>query len=336
VSERRQQAHLAAAGLAQTQRYGEAEVVEPDASGTLRQPRGELVGEPIERRSARSRTPGLGEGCDHVNPVPLSVVSAGSAPVDLPVPARPRVDPADVALPAGYRSEVVLVGLSMPCGMGFADDGTLYVLEGGSTWPTRPHLPGRILRLDPEGRRLDVVAEEGLGGPRHVLVHEGALLVSCKGGHESRIDRIDPAAGRIETLVDGLPDGGWHEPGGPVLGPDGMLYFGQGSVSQQGVILPHGFQVDLARHQRAHDVPGEDVVLTGNKRADRRPDGAVPVPGRDGPVSAVRHVDHRRAGRAWGAEVQLGNPAGVPGRERDGAARVGRAQPLRDDVRRGR
>ena len=31
-----------------------------------------------------------------------------------------------------------LVGLSLPTGMGFADDGTLYLLEGGSTWPTRP------------------------------------------------------------------------------------------------------------------------------------------------------------------------------------------------------
>jgi glucose/arabinose dehydrogenase len=199
-----------------------------------------------------------------MDPVPLSVVSAGSASVELPVPARPRVDPADVVVPGGYRVEVVLVGLSMPCGMGFADEGTLYVLEGGSTWPTRPHLPGRILRLDPSVRRLDVVAEEGLGGPRHVLVHDGALLVSCKGGHQSRIDRIDPGTGAIETLIDGLPDGGWHEPGGPVLGPDGLLYFGQGSVSQQGVVLPHGFQVDPARHQRVHDVPGEDVVLTGN------------------------------------------------------------------------
>jgi hypothetical protein len=94
--------------------------------------------------------------------VPLSVSSAGAAPVELPVPARSRVDPADIVVPDGYRVEVVLVGLSMPCGVGFVDDGTLYVLEGGSTWPTRPHLPGRILRLDPSGRQLDVVAEEGL------------------------------------------------------------------------------------------------------------------------------------------------------------------------------
>ena len=51
----------------------------------------------------------------------------------LPTPARPRLDPADVLLPAGYRAEVVLAGLSMPCGMGVDDEDTVYVLEGGST-----------------------------------------------------------------------------------------------------------------------------------------------------------------------------------------------------------
>ena len=51
----------------------------------------------------------------------------------LPTPARPRLDPADVLLPAGYRAEVVLAGLSMPCGMGVDDEGTVHVLEGGST-----------------------------------------------------------------------------------------------------------------------------------------------------------------------------------------------------------
>jgi hypothetical protein len=69
----------------------------------------------------------------------------------LPVPGRPRVDPADVLVPDGYRVEVVLAGLSLPTGMGFAEDGTLFILEGGSVWPTRPYLPARVLRLRPDG-----------------------------------------------------------------------------------------------------------------------------------------------------------------------------------------
>jgi hypothetical protein len=55
----------------------------------------------------------------------------------LPTTSRPVVDAADVVAPEGYEVEPVLVGLSFPCGMGFADDGSLFLLEGGSTWPTR-------------------------------------------------------------------------------------------------------------------------------------------------------------------------------------------------------
>src|SRR5436309_270296 len=81
----------------------------------------------------------------------------------LPTTARPVVDPADVVAPEGYEVEPVLVGLSFPCGMGFADDGSLFLLEGGSTWPTRPYMPARILRLDTASGKVDEVGVEVLG-----------------------------------------------------------------------------------------------------------------------------------------------------------------------------
>ena len=84
-----------------------------------------------------------------------------------------------------------------------------------------------MLRLTPDGR-LAEIAEETLGGPRGVAVHDGGLLVSDKGGYTSRIVGYDLATGERTVIVDGLPDGGWHEPGGPVFGDDGLMYFGQG------------------------------------------------------------------------------------------------------------
>jgi hypothetical protein len=48
----------------------------------------------------------------------------------LPTPVRPIVDPSDVKVPQGYTVEAILAGLSFPCGMGFTDDGTLFILEG--------------------------------------------------------------------------------------------------------------------------------------------------------------------------------------------------------------
>jgi glucose/arabinose dehydrogenase len=216
----------------------------------------------------------------------MTTLPAVSASLDalrhLPTRARPRVDPADVVVPDGYTVEVVLVGLSFPTGMGFADDGTLYLLEGGSTWPPRPYLPARVLRLTPSGD-LDVVGVEELGGPRGVAVHAGSLYISDKGGYTSRIIRYGLATGERTVVVDGLPNGGWHEPGGPVFGPDGLMYFAQGSVSQNGVVLPHGYTVDFARHPEAHDVPGQDVTLTGNNVDTYDPTAPYPYITRTGP-----------------------------------------------------
>ncbi len=200
----------------------------------------------------------------------------------LPTRVRPVVDPGDVVAPEGYEVEAVVAGLSFPCGMGFADDGTLFILEGGSTWPTRPYLPARILRLDLDGR-LEDLAVEVLGGPRGVAYRDDAIYVSVKGGYHTHIDRYDLNTGRRTVVVDGIPNGGWHEPGGPVFGPDGLMYFAQGSVSQNGVVLPQGFTVDVAKHPRACDVPGQDVTLTGNNVWSRNPIAPFPFLTQTGP-----------------------------------------------------
>ncbi|SEG94337.1 Glucose/arabinose dehydrogenase, beta-propeller fold [Thermomonospora echinospora] len=200
----------------------------------------------------------------------------------LPTLVRPKVDPGDVVVPDGYAVEACVLGLSFPTGMGFADDGSLFVLEGGSTWPTRPYLPARILRFHPEKGRIEQFATEVLGGPRGVAYRDGAIYVSVKGGYFTHIDRYDLVTRERETVVDGLPNGGWHEPGGPVFGPDGLMYFAQGSVSQNGVALPQGFTVDLAKHPRAHDVPGQDVTLTGNDVWSRDPIAPFPFLTRTG------------------------------------------------------
>lgn len=213
----------------------------------------------------------------------LTAVRASEADLRaLPVRARPRVHPADVVVPDGYRVEALVVGLSFPTGMAVAPDGTVFVLEGGSTWPTRPYLAARVLRLDPDGD-LTELGQELLGGPRGAAVHDGGLFVTAKGGYHSRVVRYDLSSGDRDVVVDGLPDGGWHEPGGPVFGADGFMYFAQGSVGQNGVVLPQGFTVDLAKHPEARDVPGQDVTLTGNNVQTYDPTAPYPFYTETGP-----------------------------------------------------
>jgi len=177
--------------------------------------------------------------------------------------ARPCIDASDVVAPPGYTVEVVAAGLSFPCGMTVADDGTVFIAEGGTTWPTRPWMPPRLLRLDTNGKMRALAIEEE-GGLRGLGYHDGYVYATAKGGYTSRVLRFDPKSGERKVLIDKLPDGGWHEPGGPVFDREGIMYFAQGSVAQQGVIEPSGFTVDIARHPHAKDIPGQDVTLTGN------------------------------------------------------------------------
>lgn len=194
----------------------------------------------------------------------------------LPTTARPRVDAGDVAVPDGYAVEAVMAGLSFPCAMCVADDGTVFVAEGGSTWPTRPYMPPRILRMTPDGA-VDHVYTELLGGPRGLSYRDNKLYVSIKGGYHARVLEYDLATDKRRILVDNIPSGGWHEPGGPLFGPhDGRMYFMSGSVSLQGAIEPEGFTVDIAKHPDAHDVPGQDVTLTGNNVWSRNPTTPFP------------------------------------------------------------
>lgn len=194
---------------------------------------------------------------------------------NLPTSARPVVDARDVLVPEGYEVEAVLVGLSFPCGLAIGDDGTLFISEGGSTWPTRPYMPSRLLSIEPSGRTR-VLGVAGLGGFRGLAWHEGHVYASAKGGRTSRIFRYDPRSGEQSLILDKMPDGGWHEPGGPVFGQDGLMYFAQGSISLQGVILPAGFTVDVVRHPDIYDIPGQDITLTGNNIWTRDPTAPYP------------------------------------------------------------
>jgi glucose/arabinose dehydrogenase len=214
---------------------------------------------------------------------------------NLPTTARPVVDSSGIEVPDGYVVEPVLAGLSFPMDLTFADDGTLFIAEGGSTWPTRPYMPERILRLRPDGR-LDALTMQLQGGPRGLEWHDGDLYITVKGGYHTQVLRVNPDTGEQTVLLDRIPNGGWHEPGGPVFGQDGLMYFAQGSVALQGVVLPAGFTVDIAKHPNAQDFPGQDVTLTGNNVWSRDPRAPYPyyvetgafkpygAPGREGEV----------------------------------------------------
>src|SRR4051812_44314520 len=72
--------------------------------------------------------------------------------------------PSDVAVPPGYRVEVVATNLNFPTGVAFDDQGRPYVVEAGYAYGESFTTP-RVLRVEPDGRTT-VITEGDQLGPR--------------------------------------------------------------------------------------------------------------------------------------------------------------------------
>ena len=174
-----------------------------------------------------------------------------------------RYQAADVAVPAGYRVELVAEGFTFPTGVTFDDQGGIYVTESGYSYGEVFTTP-RLLRVVPGGAPA-VVAEGGRNGPwTAATFHRGAFFVAeggqMEGGRILRIERD----GRSRALVDGLPSTGDHHTNGVVAGPDGWLYFGQGTATNAAVVGTDNAKFGwLKRFPQFHDTPCRDLTLTG-------------------------------------------------------------------------
>jgi glucose/arabinose dehydrogenase len=172
-----------------------------------------------------------------------------------------EIDPSDIALPEGYSIEAVATGLTFPTGVTFDDRGRIYVTEAGYSYGNVVTTP-RLLRIGPDGGVTEIA--RGSNPPWTGVAHrEGAFYIA--GGHMApgQILRVTPD-GRITPLVEGLPSLGDHHTNGPVIGPGGWLYFGQGTATNSGVVGMDNFDFGWpTRYPRFHDVPCEDVVLRG-------------------------------------------------------------------------
>lgn len=181
-----------------------------------------------------------------------------------------RVDPADIALPAGYRIEPVATGLNLPSGVAFDEQGRVYVTEAGYSYGDVWTTP-RLVRVEPNGTLTEIAV--GSDPPWNgVDFHQGAFYVAAAGHREGgRIIRVG-MDGTITTLVEGLPSLGDHHTNGPVVGPDGWIYFGQGTATNSGVVGMDNFDFGwVERHPEFHDLPCRDVTLAGKNYTTSNP-----------------------------------------------------------------
>jgi glucose/arabinose dehydrogenase len=180
--------------------------------------------------------------------VALSRVATANAQVPAP-------DPSAAHVPQGYRVEVVLKDLTYPTSVEFDTEGTMYVVEAGYSYGD-PSAVTRILRVDRKGA-MSTYVQEGLNGPvADLLHHDGRLYVA----HRGKISVVEN--GKLRDLVTGLPSDGDHHTNQMAVGPDGKIYFGQGTATNSGVVGVDNFKMGwLKQHPNFHDVPAKAVRL---------------------------------------------------------------------------
>jgi len=166
--------------------------------------------------------------------------------------------PAALELPPGYRAEVVAKGLTYPTSVVIDRSGEIYVAESGyASGPKETE--ARVLRISPGGEIDEVAA--GFNGPLNGMALRGGKLYLS---HRGKLTALDLKSGDQEELVTGLPSLGDHQNNDLIFGPDGALYFGQGTATNAGVVGSDNFVYAwVERHPKFHDFPSRDFTLTG-------------------------------------------------------------------------
>ncbi len=151
----------------------------------------------------------------------------------------------------GYRLIKAVDGLTFPSAIAASEDGRYWVGESGYNPTSPPNIKQITLPEDGPGTAT-VIFTPGMvpvGAflpPLTDIVFNGGLLyvshrqIGANGwmvGAYSRFDPADPM-GTFQTIITNLPSVGDHSNNQLTFGPDGRIYFGQGSATNTGVVGP--------------------------------------------------------------------------------------------------
>lgn len=172
------------------------------------------------------------------------------------------IDPNDIALHPGYKIEPVISGLTFPSAITFDDENNMYAIESGYSYGEVWQEP-KLLRIKKDGT-LALIAKGSKNGPwTGVTWHKGAFYIAEGGEMEGgRILKVT-MDGEITPLISNLPTMGDHHTNGPVI-KDGYIYFGQGAATNSAIVGKDNADFGwLLRKKEFHDIPCQDVILTG-------------------------------------------------------------------------
>ncbi len=190
-----------------------------------------------------------------LTPPDLSTINSGNPPS------------ADIFnMPSGYKIEPVRWGLTLPSSLTLDDEGNTYIAESGYIYGEFKPIP-RILKVDGNGNTT-VFLDRMLNAPiTDIEYYKGKIYVS----HRGAISSIDKN-GVMSDVIVGLSSMGDHHNNQIAFGKDGRLYFGQGVKTNTGVVgEDNAFHGWLKTVPREHDIPCQDITLTGQNFTSANP-----------------------------------------------------------------
>jgi glucose/arabinose dehydrogenase len=233
-------------------------------------------------------------------PVPVKLLLVAAL---LAAPSPSAGDSAPIAVPPGFRVEVVAEGLGSPRALALDPSGTLLV-----SIPSR----GRVVALPedpgPDRLRTPMTVAEGLHLPHGLAVHGGQLWIAETGRVlRFRYDVRTRVATEPAVIVGDLPAGAHHWTRSIAFGPDGRLYVAIGSSCD---VCRERDRRRAAIVSYAADGSGERLVATGL----RNPAGLAFDPTSGALWATVNERDWRNAGapRDFLAKVRPGSRYGWP------------------------
>ncbi|MBH1940947.1 hypothetical protein I5677_08595 [Mobilitalea sibirica] len=159
------------------------------------------------------------------------------------------LNPEDIYLPPGYSIEVFAQGLNTPSGLLFTSAGDLLIADTG-------YITGNPVIY----RYVDnefIVLADGFHVPLlGITEFEDKIYVA----HRATVTIIYPNGTRSD-IITGLPSYGDYSNSKVAFGPNGKMYFGQGTATNSGVVGIDNLWIN--QHPFFHDYPGSYIMING-------------------------------------------------------------------------
>lgn len=159
------------------------------------------------------------------------------------------LNPSDIYIQQGYHIDVFASGLNSPISMVFDETGSIIIAESGLT-DGNP----KILKL--VNGQFEVIAQ-GFNVPISGINYLNGIIYVSHRGYVTRILR----EGDMQHIIMGLPSNGDHYNSPVTFSPDNKLYFGQGTVTNSGVVGNDNDWVTTS--PLLCDYPGDFIMLHG-------------------------------------------------------------------------